>query len=317
MNRRRSSAFALLLVLGIVALVGASMVGLAHESLTGAVEVQQRIKTLQQRWAVTSCQLTLLSQAPNLLSNRTGDQEGREAIAAGPAGADGDMFVTERRFELRLSGARYTVVATDEQAKLNVNRLVEWSGRAAAQRIVGRMARGPARSGVGPLVSLRPLSGGTGRRADLGLSPIGSYQQVFNTNNPQQLIGESTGMGVAARITCWGDGRLNIRRAPDELVEGVGQPLLRGSQIHALLEARRQLPNDTVQAWLDQVDTIDDDQRKALAGRMTDASRCFGLWVIGHHGPRRSYSFAVAEAGVSANDSSAAPTIAHWSKFVW
>jgi hypothetical protein len=227
------------------------------------------------------------------------------------------VFVTERRFELRLSGARYTVVVTDEQAKLNVNRLVEWSGRAAAQRIVGRIARGPARSGVGPLVSLRPLNGGTDRRADLGLSRIGSYQQVFNTSNPQQLIGDSTGMGLAARITCWGDGRLNILRAPDELVERVGQPLLRGSQIHALLEARRQSPNDTVQAWLDQVDTIDDDQRRALAGRMTDASRCFGLWVIGHHGPRRSYSFAVAEAGVSANDPSAAPTIAHWSKFVW
>src|SRR5207245_741768 len=53
-----------------------------------------------------------------------------------------------------------------------------------------------------------PSSSGTDQAARLG-----SFGQVFDRPAPQDLIGPAGHSGLADRLTCWGDGRLNFRRA--------------------------------------------------------------------------------------------------------
>ncbi len=231
----------------------------------------------------------------------------------------GRLASVERRFDLSLSNLRLTIILTDEQAKLNVNRLIDWTNRTQAQRVVRQVIASVGRpASQGSSVSLRPLPRRSGAdRGDAGLSPIGSYSQVFNTDDPQALAGRSAGTGLTSRLTCWGDGQLNVRKAPDELVRLACDPLLRPSEIQALLDARQRLGEQTLNQWLDQVDTIDDDQQKAVVGRLTDESRCFGVWVIGQDDQRTWYSFAVATTGTSASGSAGGLKITRWTRLVW
>ena len=62
------------------------------------------------------------------------------------------------------------------------------------------------------------VAGGSSQSKSLPLAVL-SYGQVFEDALPQQLIGAEPSSGLAAAVTCWGDGKVNLRRAPDAVIE--------------------------------------------------------------------------------------------------
>ncbi len=291
MRRRvRQPGFALLLALVLVLLAGVALAGVARRSLVGAVEARQAVEDLQRRWAVASLRKTFLPRTERLL----------EAAERGdaPAGADahGHPPRPERRERFRLAGLRVELVVTDEQAKLNVNPLVRQAGRAEAQSLVRRLVREVCR--VGPRearVALRPLAAEVILSdAEEAMPPLGSYGQVFEAAGPEVLLGSARRPGLAAAVTCWGSGTVNIRRAPREVVMQACARDVGRAVVGRLLAERESGPYRPLEAMLKACDDIDDRDANRLGDRLTDVSTCHGLWIVVRGAQRTYTSLAVA-----------------------
>jgi hypothetical protein len=302
MNRRTAqSGFALLVALVLVVLAGVALAALARRSAAEALEARTAREELQRRWAVTSLRAALLGRVEELL-----DQAER---GEGPDTRPAETYLNRPMPHLgipcRLAGADYELVLTDEQAKLNLNRLLAEAGRAetaAAARLATASAGAADQTAAGQL-SIRPFvpsSLGPLVPASLRSSPlaaVGGYGQVFAGAAPERLVGREGAPGLAEAVTCWGDGRVNLRRAPEAVVRQACDKALGRDVVTLLLAARRRDPYRPLEAILAELDEVDEAQRAGVKDRLTDRSTCHGLWVIAR-GPQRSwYTFAVSADG--------------------
>jgi len=216
--------------------------------------------------------------------------------------------VAELRVTCRLAGLDYQLLFTDEQAKLNVNQLLQDHGRAEAQSRTRRLIRGGSDAGLRPRdVTLRPMSAAVRdtKTGELDQS-IAGYGQVFGAVTPATLIGEHASVGAAAHMTCWGDGKVSIRRASAEVIKQRCEKALGRHLTGALLDARDRDPYRPLPEMLRDLDELDDKQSAKLRDMLTDGSRCHGLWVIarGRHRAWYSLSIGIVSAG---DDLGAAP----------
>lgn len=301
MRHRSHSAFALLLTLFLVLLAGVSLAHLARRSMIRALEVRGDVERLQRRWAVTSIHDTLLPEVERLLNEAELGERGR----ASPRGEPPEHPpMAEQRINCRLAGRDYQLVLTDEQARLNVNRLLEDRRPVEAgmslQRLIAE-AGGPAAREAA--INLRPLAPGRNTPPPLEeLAKIGAYDQIFPDASPGQLIGSAGQPGLARFVTCWGDGQVNFQRADPAVIRHVGRDVLSRSDMRRLIEARGEHPHKSLAAVLARLDRISEDEREQLRKRLTDGSTCFGLWVIAR-GPQRDwYALAIDERGGPADD---------------
>lgn len=263
---RRRTGFVLLMVLVLVVVAGTMLAGLARHSAAGAVVAQQAVEDLQRRWAVTTCRATLLPRAETIF----GAAEGRDA--AGDGYSTG-MRVSEVRATCRLGGQEYELVFTDEQAKFNPNGTAG-GARAELRAAVERLAVDPRR------VHVRP-------------GPIVGFGQLFDGASPGDLVGRTAFKGNARSITCWSDGRVNVRRAPAAAIEETCRDLLPPDAMAALLDARHRAKVPMVHTLLEKL-KLTEQQRAALTDRLTNRSACQGLWVIAHGSRRSWHTFAAA-----------------------
>src|SRR5205823_10902814 len=96
-------------------------------------------------------------------------------------------------------------------------------------------------------------------------------------------------------LTCWGDGKLNFRRASAAALQAGCAPLLTTPQVARLVQIRSASPDVKQDQLLAQIDASEAAAVK-LSERLTDESSCHGLWVVAH-GPRRDwYQFSVRDA---------------------
>jgi hypothetical protein len=277
-RRRRSSGFALLLSLALVLLAGSALAAAARRSVVAAVGAQGDLAELQRRWAMISCRDTLLPRAEALLSKRRG-----EPVAA------------ERRFVCRLAGVEYELIVTDEQGKVNLNRLLAGGEEREASAVAAALTAAARRACDPPVeIELRPRPAEAGPTTQPNAAPrLVSYGQVFVAAAPADLAGDAPHRAVAGTVTCWSDGAVNIRRASDEVVSHACDGHLGPEVVRDLLAARRRDPTATLESLLAAADGINDRHKAIVRQILTDRSRCHGLWVVAH-GPQRSwYRFAV------------------------
>jgi hypothetical protein len=283
------SGFALLLALVLVLLAGVALAGMARRSVVAALDAQTDVRDLQRRWAVRSCQATLLGHAERLL-----DEAER---GYGENGEPAELYKhppqVHRAVTCRLAGIDYELVLTDEQAKLNVNTLLKDASRAEAQSVVSRLVHdrgGRSRDRVE--VRLRTLAVPAGRPGDDGFLPEeGGYGQIFDGASPRQLLGTGQAPGLTRAVTCWGDGLVNIRRAPEAVVRQVCEKRLPKQDVRRLLNARERNPYVPLSGMLA---GIHPKKREKVYGCLTDRSLCHGLWVITRGEQRSWYTFAVS-----------------------
>ena len=296
-QHQREHGYMLVMTLLLVALAGTALAAVARGSLREAVTATRALDDLQRRWAVRSCQTTLLVRAEDILLDA-------EAQRIGP--------VPALDVELRLNGEIYHVVLADEQAKANVNTIHtrlgdEQTRYAVTELLAASHAQGRA--------LLRPRQTGHRQRdADdaertlissvLDQQPaFGCFAQILSpppsATDPMRigdwLAGRGDFRAAASRhLTCWGDGRVQIRRASRQVLQSVCLPLLDLGQVQAILDIRSTRPGLSVAQALEELE-LKPEQRSALMELLTTESRCHSLWVSAQADQRRWHHLRVRE----------------------
>jgi len=129
-RRSQQPGFALLMTLVLVLLAGVALTGLARRSMERAVDAQGAAHELKRRWVITSSRAALLGRAEQILRNaEQPDPESQQRdTETAPRTPVPRLFVS-----CELAGIDYTLAITDEQAKLNANRLLQGRTRGEAQ----------------------------------------------------------------------------------------------------------------------------------------------------------------------------------------
>jgi len=295
--RRRAAAqgrggFALLMSLMVIALAAAALAGLARRSTVAALDARGAAERLQRRWAVVSCRETLLNRAEAVL-----------AEAEGIGIADGDNRkqssrkkpVARVRVNCKLAGIPYELVFTDEQAKFNPNSILTGRGRAEAEGVVSRLSGvRRVRRELEMTVKLRtvPLTVSSNSSVE-ALPPVGGYGQMFRNASPELLAGDRWHAGAADEVTCWSDGRVNVRRASIAAIKAACDKQVDPRLVRWLLSGKAKDPFANLEMMLTDGGKTDAAGVARLAARLTDQSSCHGLWIIAKTRQRRWYAFSV------------------------
>ncbi|HEY7115772.1 MAG TPA: hypothetical protein VH475_04245 [Tepidisphaeraceae bacterium] len=304
----RRRGYVLVMVLALLVLSATLMVAVGRAAMRTAIAARSAEDDLQRRWAVASCRKAVLPYAEQILSAL--EQERRQPAP---------------RFETSLHLGRQTLalVIADEQAKANVNALLDGTDQARAD---SRLRQGLAGSGLLNRLRLRPTYGpvirsiqtpttGPATRPLLSTNAlhVGSFGQIFDDLPPAQLLRPMPGSRIAAAdlLTCWGNGAVNVRRATEAALTLAAGRSLTGVEISRLIDARNKLFErkgnessfDTPAA-----DNLQDAMNKAMSQSirnrgnlgLAERSTCHSLWIVTRTGRRDEYDlFVLDQANVN------------------
>lgn len=308
----RKPGFALLMVLVLVFLAGAALAGIARLSFTEAVDARNAAERLKRRWAVASLRNAVAGRIENILD---------EAERGGPADPNSEIPapyrnapMPEMRIRCRLADIDYQLVLTDEQAKPNANHLLLRHSPAEVQS----MLRGQTRDHA---VKFQPLPKPT-PTFNTGLPRVGGYGQIFPSASPGELLGDLQAPGPASLVTCWSDGKVNIRRARPDAMELACRDVVDSRKTRELLGIVAKDPYLTLSAAVDQVPSLTRDEKDKLYSVLTDKSTCHGLWIVAGSDGRLWYTLLIHK-GAPASAAGGEGTRRHrlpsgtWREFVW
>lgn len=272
MTRRRAHrGFVLVMALALVALAAVVMVGLSRAAMARIGESRRVQDDLQFRWGLASCRTALLPDAEKLLT--LAEAKEREPVAV-------------LRATVPLGKMKFHVAVGDEQAKANVNMLVKDNTRSRAEK------------------HLRDALSGTGlgHRIDLRFDPkeqnpwpIGSFGQVFDgKTSPEDWSKLRLGRAPMDRITCWGNGTLNLRRADEDAVYLLTQRVLTKGQVQNLMEKVQESERLDVQGLLAGLQ-LDEEQRKLIEPMLGEASMCHSVWITAEGENRKRHYLTIMD----------------------
>jgi hypothetical protein len=278
--------------LGLLVLAATLLVGIGRASIAHALAARTEQADLQRRWGEVSCRNAVLPYADNILAIH-------ERMRNRP--------VPVMRVALDLGGQRFTLILSDEQAKANVNSLLERTDKSRAE---SRIRDAVAGSGLGNSVTLRPEPlpprQATSQPTAYAGPPqwITGFGQIFNNVLPDRLIA-GAGVRPAEQLTCWGNGGINVMRVSDAALRLAATPQMSGVEVGRLIDARNAAfeprararlitpgVNGATPAGADAVTAllagahVDPKARRAIG--FSARSTCFSLWVITQD-PRRTW----------------------------
>lgn len=274
---RNNGGYALALTLVVVAIVSMSLLTAARHSLARAAAAIESHRELQRRWGALSLERAILPVAESTLDRA--QVTTHEPVAA-------------IWREIKLGDLTFRWVLCDEQAKPNAARLLRGLGAPDAEKVLQRLL---AQSSVARIKVRVPQAA-----SQHAATEIVGYGQLLDATEPLALVGRDAHDGaVAARLTCWGDGRLNVRRVSARALRDVLSPPLDEISIQRLIAARQSVPRLSLHQVLDRMDLVGD-QRASVAQMLCDGSTCHALWTIaciaGNQGRVR---LAVSEKGAT------------------
>jgi len=253
------------------------------------VQARDAADAVQREWAVRSARRTLLARPEPLIDAA---ERGTDELGD-PAEAYQNAPMPELRVACQMAGGRYEFVITDEQAKLNVNQLLPLPENEDLGRVIRRL---PPRGLKDEASRLDPRPLDKNRRSVGGALPlptIRAYGQLFDRPDPARLVGDDDKPSLVRSVTCWGDGKVNLRRASSEVIMARCADPLGRRTASLLIEARDQNPYDSLSDLLKREDRIDADKRAAVRQFVTDQSTAHGLWIVAHQGERAWHHLAV------------------------
>jgi len=269
-GRRARRGFALVLVLLVLVLAGTALAASARRSCNRALAAVDATEQVQLTWAVLS------ARAVGLAGTETW-------LAADAEAAEAPVAVARRT--VTLGGFELCLVAGDEQAKANVNLLSARGGSGnqggpggdadladALRGLLGRERRAL-------LVQLRPQTPREGVISALARR-YESFDQVFAAAEPSALVDAVGGDPCPTdRMTCWGNGRVNVRRAGREVMRHALAGLVTETELDVLCRLRLERPGCAADEMLAALE-LPDARLRPLAKAVTDASSCHSLWIV-------------------------------------
>lgn len=239
------------LTLAVLAVAAATLGQICRNGMSRALDVGRQEQELRRRWALQSCQTTLLPRAAGLLTQA-------EHSAGRP------LAVLET--DLALGGTVYHLTLADEQAKANLNLLYR-RDRAQAEQA----ARAASHAAGGPATHLRPLPARSGAHADALAIVFDSPGQFFTDT------GDFASLRTGVRgLTCWGDGKLNWRRASPAALSAV-LASQRGL-VEQILRQKSAGKEGSLSAAFEALQ-IPAEHRQELEKMLTDGSGAQSVWI--------------------------------------
>jgi hypothetical protein len=286
--------YVLVMTIALIALAGLVLIGIARQSLTVAFRAVSAEEELQRRWGALSCQRALLKRAAEIFEIE---------VDARP------MDGRERRFDAAqlsgswtLGGMPFRWRLADEDAKVNVNTVFALRGIQGASELVRDFARSDARRA--PEVFLRPL-----RRESIAEAtpPFEGWGQVFALDRARKGVSAPSEIaGATARLTCWGSGLLNIRRATDPALSRLCGLVVGDDVVGRLQLLRRQQTNSEISNMLNELG-LREAERNQLQELLTDKSDYYSLWIEVVTKARSWHEFHVASSEATLDESSNEP----------
>ncbi|MEM9109979.1 MAG: hypothetical protein AAGC72_08135 [Planctomycetota bacterium] len=308
-NYSKHQGYVLVMTMLVIALAGVALSRVAQQSLALASQAGTEQTRLQRTWAEQSLEQTLLPRIEEILQ---------------AAESDSELPLAETRITLELNGISHELVFGDEQAKTNLNHLSRsYSSRqlrGVVAQILGAANLRSSREEIaldflpGHLLMTRENASpnpppGTnpqavedantlGADAKVSLQPLGRWEQVFSSHQGPGAWLEAAAHGESqiARITLWGNGRLNFNRASQESVYYAASDILSRGDAGRLILIRNQSPGVGIDraARSDKREYIRE-QQAAFGDRFTHESRCHSLWIMTHTRHRSYYRLLVRE----------------------
>ena len=306
------SGYVLVMTLGLLVLSASLLVVIGRAASRSALAARSEMVDLQHRLGVLTCRRAVLDHADTILA--THESKTRTVSATLTA-------------KLKLGDEVFDLLLSDEQAKANVNVMLESADRATAEQ---RLVRALSGTGLGNSIRLQPapisLSDAFAKVATTGPStsfsispvnePITSFGQIFSISTPEFLL-QMRGMDRAIdHLTCWGDRRINLRRTDAKSLEIVAGKGMSPVEIAKLISVRDQFlagklkPPAKLNAGIGQSTAdkpMDPVSMILLAAGMksggnvgmpsfTMESKCHSLWIITHNNLRVRYDLSVIDA---------------------
>jgi len=274
-NRQRG--FVLLIVLVVLAIAGVMLASLARRSGQLALQAGLAQEQLQLRVGNLTCQEVFLPRAEQFI-----------ARGAAPASLSGAAAVI-----LPLGGLNFEMVFSDEQGKANLNLLLKRQGADNLEHAIQSVQADLPRT---LHVELRParISGQAGQEPQ---SLYTNYSQVFVFTHPSELIDPRFPQDLpTSRVTCWGNGRVNFKRAPVAVVREVFKGLLDEHQVAQVVRLGQERADCTTGDALKLLD-LPPERSAKVRDLLTDFSSCRSLWIIAHGKTRSWYRLCVRQIG--------------------
>ena len=297
MHNRAPGGYVLLIVLLLLALAAVALAGACRLTLRRSAAATAAAADLQFRWGSVTAQYTLLSNAANVIDLAEG---------TGPP-----LATVHGAFDL--GDVRFDVDLCDEQARANVNGLLAWRSRTAAETAIRDLARAggsrlaprlPAVASNAPLHA--PSTDVDDHPAEEpGVRPppvVGSLAELFPTAGWDDL--RPTATSLSGNLTCYGDGKVNLRRATVTVLSAAltvrEGPSPTPIQVLQLAQIGR-----SAAASLNVADAlarvgIPSDVSLKLQGRLTDGSDTQSVWIVAR-GARRTWRTWAVRDGTDAD----------------
>jgi len=280
MHQRESKTrrgFILVMTLMLLAIAAVALAAVGRSSMGLAVSAVRARQDLQQRWGMYSSRHAVLELAPILL------KEAEEST--------GEPVVS-RQMEVQRSGHTYDLTVSDEQAKANINAMLQHHGRDTTRTFIREQLADNIGAGEVYLPTHKPSQDRNTDGVEELDRAIISLNHLLPDFNPATFM-KADGYPMQT-LTCWGDGRINLSRAPDELVEDVTKPELGAIQIRRLRETLASSENMPLEEALISIELSKDDV-PAVLERLTLESSCYSVWVAMDNGKRSWHELSVLE----------------------
>jgi hypothetical protein len=303
--RRHRPAYVLIAVLALLVLSATLLVAVSRAATRSALAARSAEEDLQRRWGAVTCRKAVLPYAEQMLTAL--EQERRRPTA---------KFETS----IRLGNMTFDLIVADEQAKANVNTILQAADVTSAEsQIRGALAGSGLANNVklrptlGPVViPLQPTTAPATQPATQPQQPqrvtptIGAFAQILSDIPPNRLIRPVAGRpAVADLLTCWSSGEVNARRATAQALQLAAGRSISGTEIGRLIDARdaiwqrkglatdQQSPTDQLKEQIGR--TVGESARNKGNLALTETSRCQSLWIISRNLRREWYDLAIIE----------------------
>lgn len=282
LRRQDREGYVLIMTLVLIVVAALTQAGLARRSLQLATEAVEAQNELQRRWGTISCRRFLLDNAAERFLRLEEQHLKLKQPWPTPSISAGRIILGRLQFSLQLS---------DEDAKLNLNTL-EKRLPARCHQLANQLS-----GDVVPLV-LRP---DLRNEAVQSKNWYTSWGQVLPLPEILSLGAWEPLLKATSQITCWGTGKLNIKRANDVLLEAIVSQEIDVEAAREFLDARKGAAEIELDSLLNQLD-LRRSQLAKLRAWLSDESDCFSLGIEIADRQRKWYHYYIAgDRGASAD----------------
>lgn len=266
----------------LVALAALAQAGLARKSLLLASDAIHAQTELQHRWGTISCRQLLLENAQESFLQIEEQHKAADKPYPLPAQVTGQVILGQLTF---------AVVLSDEEAKANINTLqarLPTLSRQLTTELSG------SRLPINFQPNMSPQASQT-KRWYTGWGQVFLLRDVLTIALWEPLL-EAT-----SRITCWGSGKVNIKRGSDDLLERIISQTIDAKTARQFLELRRESDQISLENLLSQL-SLRRTQATKLRGWLTDKSQCFSLWIqVANREHKQYHFFVMGDRGANAD----------------